>query len=482
MSVEALKLIEEVQARRAARASLSAWIEYRGSPYKLAAHHRLMVDELEKVESGKGIRLMILMPPGSAKSTYGSVEFPTWYVGRNPERCVIAASNTTDLAERFARRVRNLVSDPKFRDVFGCGISADYGGAGSWETDRGGEYYAAGVESTIAGRRADLAIIDDPIKSQEDANSERSRDKKWEWYSNDLSPRLKPDACVVLITTHWHEDDIAGRLLPKSWAGESGEIECRDGNTWKVLCIQAECETVSDPLKRKIGEMLWPEWFSARYWNQFKLNRRTWASLYQQRPAPDAGILFRSDDMGTYESKPDGLMIIGATDAALTPDDGDWTEHGIAGVSNDGTIYLLDWWRGRVGPEEWIEKQLDLVAKWHPLAWFGEVGPIRRATEGRIRQRMIDRRAMVRMEWLPHIGDKTAKAQAIIAVAGMGRLLWPVASWVGEVQRQCLVFPAGSPDDAVDTLGMIGRGADTLGRQEENEYDYRKSAAMGIAI
>jgi predicted phage terminase large subunit-like protein len=186
--------------------------------------------------------------------------------------------------------------------------------------------------------------------------------------------------------------------------------------------------------------------------------------------------------MGTYESKPDGLMIIGATDAALTPDDGDWTEHGIAGVSNDGTIYLLDWWRGRVGPEEWIEKQLDLVAKWHPLAWFGEVGPIRRATEGRIRQRMIDRRAMVRMEWLPHIGDKTAKAQAIIAVAGMGRLLWPVASWVGEVQRQCLVFPAGSPDDAVDTLGMIGRGADTLGRQEENEYDYRKSAAMGIAI
>ena len=332
MSVEALKLIEEVQARREARRSLRAWIRYRGSPYQLAAHHGLMVDQLEAIEGGKNVRLMLLLPPGSAKSTYGSVEFPAWFVGRNPEKSVIAASNTNDLAERFSRRVRNLVSESRFRDVFGCGVSEDYGGAGKWETDKGGEYYAAGVGGAIAGRRADLAIIDDPVKSREDADSEKARDKQWEWYINDLLTRLKPDAGIILIMTRWHEDDLAGRLLPKSWAGESGEIECRDGNTWKVLCIQAECETSSDPLKRKIGEMLWPEWFSARHWNQFRLNRRTWSSLYQQRPAPDAGILFRSDDMGTYESKPDGLMIIGATDAALTPDDGDWTEHGIAGV------------------------------------------------------------------------------------------------------------------------------------------------------
>jgi predicted phage terminase large subunit-like protein len=222
-------------------------------------------------------------------------------------------------------------------------------------------------------------------------------------------------------------------------------------------------------MHRAIGDMLWPEWFDAKHWSQFKLNRRTWASLYQQRPAPDDGILFRRDDMATYDSLPPNLQIIGASDYAVTPDGGDWTEHGIVGIAPDGCLYLLDWWRGQTGPEIWIEKQIDLIAKHSPLAWFGETGPIRRATEGRLRQRMIDRQAMVRIEWLPTIGDKAARATSIIATAGMGRLFWPRAAWVGELQRQALVFPAGSPDDGVDVLGLLGRGADTLGRKVETE-------------
>jgi len=138
------------------------------------------------------------------------------------------------------------------------------------------------------------------------------------------------------------------------------------------------------------------------------------------------------------------------------------------------------WWRGRTGPEAWIEKQVDFINKWEPLAWFGEVGPIRKATEGRLRQRMIDRDAKVRLEWLPHIGYKPTKAQSIIATAGMGRLWWPRAAWVAELQRQCLVFPAGAPDDGVDVLGMLGRGADSLSRKRVrkpiNEADYMPSS------
>jgi predicted phage terminase large subunit-like protein len=210
---------------------------------------------------------------------------------------------------------------------------------------------------------------------------------------------------------------------------------------------------------------LWPEWFYEGHWKQYRLNRRTWSSLYQQRPAPDEGILFRREDMATYSKVPDGLHIIGASDYAATPDDGDWTEHGVLGIAFDGSLYLLDWWRGQTGPEAWIEKKIDMINIWKPLAWFGEHGPLRRATEGRLRQRMLDRNAKCRIEWLPHIGDKATKAQSIIATAGMGRLFWPRAAWVGELQRQCLVFPAGSPDDGVDTLGLLGRGADTIGRK-----------------
>jgi len=137
---------------------------------------------------------------------------------------------------------------------------------------------------------------------------------------------------------------------------------------------------------------------------------------------------------------------------------------GIMGLAPGGERYLLDWWRGQVGSEVWIERQIDMIIRWKPLAWFAEKGPIRQAIEGRLRQRMAERDAPCRLEWLPSIGDKATNAQAIIATAGMGILFWPRAAWVPELQRQCLVFPAGRPDDGVDALGQLGRGAATLGR------------------
>ena len=166
-----------------------------------------------------------------------------------------------------------------------------------------------------------------------------------------------------------------------------------------------------------------------------------------------------------------------------TPEGGDYTEHGVCGIAPDGTIYLLDWWRDQVGPEIWIERLIDMMASRSPLAWFGETGPIRRATEGRIRQRMIERKVNCRVEWLSAAGgDKATRAQSSIARHGMGRVLWPRAAWVAELQRQCLVFPAGSPDDGVDTLGLLGRGADSLGVMQSQEHDFSKSDAQGQAV
>lgn len=404
-----------------------------------------------------------MAPPGSAKSTYASVVAPTWFLGCEKNRRIILASYGDDLARKHGRRTRQLMRSPEAVGILQTTVSADSSAANEFSLDNGSEYMSCGILGGVTGNRAHGLIIDDPIKGRLQADSETIRKRTFEAYEDDLLTRLIPGGWVVLINTRWHEDDLCGQILPDTWAGESGPIACKDGNTWQVLCLQAECTTTTDPLYRPIGEMLWPEWFDDRHWSQFRLNRRTWSSLYQQIPAPAEGILFRRDDMATYDVKPAILRIICASDNAVTPDGGDWTEQGAAGIAVDGSIYLLDWWRGQTGPEIWIERQIDMMVKHKPLAWFCESGPIRRATEGRLRARMAERGVNCRLEYMPSIADKPTMAQSIIAMAGSGKLWWPRAAWVPELQRQALVFPAGSPDDGVDTLGLLGRGADTLG-------------------
>lgn len=189
-----------------------------------------------------------------------------------PDKSIIAASHTVELAERWGRKVRNIVEQD--REILGFGIMHGNSAAGRWETVQGGEYYAAGVGGSITGRRADLAIIDDPIRSREDADSETIRDKQWEWYKFDLGTRLKPDAAVILIQTRWHEDDLAGRLL------------ATEGERWRVVSLPMEAEH-DDALGRAPGEPLWPEWFNDQMRTDAKRDARLWSALYQQRPSPD---------------------------------------------------------------------------------------------------------------------------------------------------------------------------------------------------
>jgi hypothetical protein len=135
--------------RRAARASLTPFIDSVQPGYAFAAHHRLIIDELEALERAETERLMLFLPPGSAKSTYASVLFPAWFAGRNPGKALMAVSHTAELAERFGRRVRNIVSSVEFRGVFGHGLAEDSTSAGRWETSKGAEYFAAGVGTTF---------------------------------------------------------------------------------------------------------------------------------------------------------------------------------------------------------------------------------------------------------------------------------------------------------------------------------------------
>lgn len=437
---------------RLARQSLPAFIDYLCFGYQFAAHHKLLMGELESVERGDTERLMVLMPPGSAKSTYASVLFPPWFLGRQPTSAVLGVSNTTDLAERFSRRVRNIVALREFQNVFPeNGLSQDSAAAGNWETLKGGEFFAAGMGSAIAGRRADLGLIDDPIKTRQEADSERVRQTQWDWYINDFLTRLKPGARQILIQTRWHEDDLGGRILE------------RESSKWKVVKIPM-LAGANDLLGRKAGDRLWPEWFTDEMISTARQDTRSWNALYQQEPVPDEGDYFKRDNFSSYETYPDDLHVYGASDFAVTEGAGDFTEHGVFGMDQHGNIFVLDWWRGQTASDTWIETMCDLIRDWKPLCWFGEAGPIRRAIEPFLVKRMQERRTFCRLEWLPSINDKEIRARAIQALASIKAIMLPKfgAPWRADVERQLLQFPSGKYDDAVDVFSLIGRGLEHI--------------------
>jgi hypothetical protein len=243
--------------------------EFKPVDGRFGKHHLLWLDCLQRVEDGQIKRLMGLMPPGSAKSTYTSVLFPVHVMGRFPSTQVIVANYGSELPRKWGRKARSIVRQKAFADIFNTKLSKESAAADEWALANGSEYMGAGVFTGITGNRADGVIWDDLIKGREQADSDVMRQKTWDAYVDDLLTRKKPDAWEIGITTRWHEDDIAGRILPEGYAGESGWIDGRDGNRWYVVCIPAEAERADDPLQRALGERIWPEYFGPHHFASF---------------------------------------------------------------------------------------------------------------------------------------------------------------------------------------------------------------------
>jgi hypothetical protein len=320
---------EELLRRRKSRASLvdfSRSIEVPGVPmaevpealvedspvrYKpiestIAIHHRLMMEAIQRcIETPRG-RLMIFSPPGSSKSTYASVLAPAWAMGRQPGTQIILASYATSIAAKQSRKVRAIMRDPQYSSIWAerPTLTEDQRAVDDWQLSNGSSMMAAGLLAGITGNRADGLIIDDPVANREQADSPTLQEKTYNEYIDTAMTRAKPKMWTLLIQTRWSESDLAGSLLPEDYYGESGMIKCRDGQTWEVLCIQAKAEREDDVLGRKVGEYLWPEWFPASHWATWENNiraARTWAALYQQRPAPFSGIHFNREMFKRYD-------------------------------------------------------------------------------------------------------------------------------------------------------------------------------------
>jgi predicted phage terminase large subunit-like protein len=467
------------QKRRRVRGSLLGWCTEVLEPIgqKPATHHRLIITKLEAVARGEIDRLMIYAPPGSAKSTYATVLFPTWWFTQHPRSAIISASHTGDLAESFGRRVRNTADANS--ELLGYTLSADSRAAGKWDTDSGGEYLAAGVGKAIAGRRADLAVIDDPVASRESAESLLERERTYNWYRGDLYDRLKPGARVILIMTRWHEDDLGGRL-------DADELE--GGDKWHRILLPALAEHADDPLGREMGAALWPEWEDERMLARKRrvVGEREWIAKYQQRPAPQEGAIFNPDQMGIIEmipvetgeeaivhairynpisrslrsfetSRPADFVPKRvrawdlASTAAIGTRDPDWT----VGLLMRRTMYkryiVENIVRERLSPQgtetliRTCHEADDLDITYNFTQDPGQAGKAQIAALTRICPHR-------RISWQVASGDKATRAWPVASQVNVGNVSMLRAGWNTPLRDELANFPNGVHDDQVDAF------------------------------
>ena len=204
-------------------------------------HHQIIANEYTKIAKQRKGRLIVNMPPRHTKSEFASIYFPAWLIGRNPKMKLIQVSHNTELATRFGSKVRNLLASPEYSQVFGdVRLREDAKAKGKWETNHGGEYFAAGVGGAITGRGADLLIIDDP-HTEQDSHSEGSMDRAYEWYTSGPRQRLQPGGSIVLVMTRWAENDLTGRLIKSQKEPKA--------DRWKQISFPAILES---------GNPVWP--------------------------------------------------------------------------------------------------------------------------------------------------------------------------------------------------------------------------------
>ena len=417
----------------------------------LAPHLEVLNRKLVDLAAGRIRRLLVTMPPRHGKSELCSVYLPAWYLGNYPERRIILASYESDFAASWGRRVRDVLE--QHGHLFEVSLRADSAAAYRWDLDGyAGGMIAVGVGGAATGRGADLFIIDDPVKSPEEAQSQTMSRRIWDWYRGVARTRLEPGGAVLLIMTRWSEDDLAGRLLADP-----------DGEAWEVLNLPAIAED-NDPIGRVPGEALWPERFPL---SELQATRKAvgsylWSVLYQGRPAPLDGNVFRRPwfrywtPMGdSYQLEPDSRVIpanscrrfITVDLAVSEKQSADYTVAAVWAVTNNQDLLLLDRIRKRIPGPDQIPLLRRLYDQWAP----DTIGIEAVAYQLSIIQHA--RRDGLPVKELKPDRDKVSRALVAAARLEGGTVYWPAtAPWLDEWENELLLFPNSRHDDQVDTL------------------------------
>jgi len=445
MLTEARKRLD---TREKAQDSFMSFAHHVYSNFIEGRHHRVIAEKLERVARGELKRLIINMPPRHSKSEFASYLMPAWFLGRNPKLKIIQATHNTELAVRFGRKVRDLIADPKYQEIFPKTVlKEDSKSAGRWQTDQQGEYFAAGVGAAVTGRGADLFIIDDP-HSEQDALSETAFDHAYDWYTSGPRQRLQPGAAIILVMTRWGKKDLTGRLIQ----AQGSDIM---SDQWDV---------VEFPALMPSGDPLWPEYWDKNALLSIKasLPVSKWAAQWQQQPTASGSNIINKDWWNDWDKEdvPRLEYVIQAYDTAFSKkESADYsaiTTWGIFRPELDGAenIILLDAQRGRWNFPELKQVAFDEYEYWQPDMVIVEA----KATG----QPLIDE---LRLKNIPALGfspggrsggrDKVSRMHMVAPLFEAGMVWAPMdKSFADELVEEVTSFPNGDHDDFCDSMTL----------------------------
>lgn len=459
--VQIERIVDELGDRARAKACQGSLIEFckaMDPNYLVATHHKRLAELLEQIAYGLKDRIAVSIPPRHGKSHLASTMFPAWFLGKFPEKKVLMVSNTSELAVDFGRKVRNIIASPAYQKIFpGISLSADSKSAGRWATNKGGEYFATGVGSALAGRGADLLLVDDPHDEQDLLSGNfDALEKAYQWFLFGARTRLMSKGRVAVIHTRWHQDDLIGHLI-KDGANNP------KADQYEVFEFPAIL-TIERPDQAPLLKALWPEKFDMEALERTKASMPAfqWNAQYMQHPTSEEAAIIKREwwRPWTRADAPACEYIIMTLDAAAEKHNrADFTALATWGVFSDDELtkgashlILLNCINIRVEFPELKALTLREVKEWEPDALIVE-----KKSAGTQLYQELRRAGIPVQEFTPNraTGDKVARLNAVADILKSGLVWYPEGRrWADDLIEQCTAFPYGSHDDMVDVTSM----------------------------
>ena len=442
---ELLKTYKAEMTRSLGKESFLDFIQHVYPGYKVGPHHRRLAKIFEDVAAGRKKRVIVNIAPRHGKSEMISYLAPAWFLGNHPQKKVIMASHTADLAVNFGRRVRNLVGSESYKDVFPqVELQADSKSASRWGTNFNGEYFAIGVGGALAGRGADLFIIDDPHSEQE-AKQLRPEvfEPAWEWFQSGPIQRLMPGGAIIVVMTRWSKLDLTGKIIDHM-------VRNDDADEWEIV----EFPAILD------DEPLWPEFWTIDELlaKKASMDIRYWNAQYMQDPVSEEGALIKREWWQVWEddNPPQCEFVIMALDAAQeTNNRADYNALTTWGVffnekTNNFNIILLNAIKRRLEFPDLKQMVLEEYKEWNPDSFIVE-----KKSNGAALYQEMRRMGVPVSEFTPGKGqDKLSRVNSVTDLFSSGIVWTPDRRWAHEVVEECNDFPAGTHDDLVDSTTL----------------------------